>query len=102
MASGGYYVATHILTVWKRLAGLEPDQPHGWSFPDAVCGNKLTPLAPWLMGQRHLFCFHGTWNQWTIVCENQAFAISCACTENAVITLKYPLYQVDLPIVGRI
>jgi len=31
---GGYYVATHILTVWKRLAGLEPDQPHGWSFPD--------------------------------------------------------------------
>ena len=36
MTSGGYYVATHILTVWKRLAGLEPDQPHGWSFPDAV------------------------------------------------------------------
>ena len=35
MTSGGYYVATHILTVWKRLAGLEPDQPHGWSFPDA-------------------------------------------------------------------
>jgi len=34
MASGGYYVATHILTVWKRLAGLEPDQPDGWSFPD--------------------------------------------------------------------
>jgi hypothetical protein len=36
MASGGYYVATHILTVWKRLAGLAPDQPHGWSFPDEV------------------------------------------------------------------
>jgi len=36
MTSGGYYVATHIQTVWKRLAGLEPDQPHGWSFPD-VC-----------------------------------------------------------------
>ena len=35
MASGGYYVATHILMVWKRLAGLAPDQPHGWSFPDA-------------------------------------------------------------------
>ena len=34
MASGGYYVATHILMVWKRLAGLAPDQPHGWSFPD--------------------------------------------------------------------
>ena len=35
MASGGYYVATHILTVWKRLADLAPDQPQGWSFPDA-------------------------------------------------------------------
>jgi len=34
MASGGYYVATHILTVWKRLAGLAPDRPHGWSFSD--------------------------------------------------------------------
>ena len=34
MASGGYYVATHILMVWKHLAGLAPDQPHGWSFPD--------------------------------------------------------------------
>ena len=34
MASGGYYVATHILMVWKRLAGLAPDRPHGWSFPD--------------------------------------------------------------------
>jgi hypothetical protein len=30
--------------------------------------NKLTPLAPWLMGQRHHNCFHGTWNQWTILC----------------------------------
>ena len=36
MASGGYYVATHILMVWKRLAGLAPDQPHGWSFPDVT------------------------------------------------------------------
>ena len=36
MASGGYYVATHILMVWKRLAGLAPDQPHGWSFPDEL------------------------------------------------------------------
>jgi len=34
MESGGYYVATHLLTVWKCLAGLAPDQPHGWSFPD--------------------------------------------------------------------
>jgi hypothetical protein len=34
MTSGGYYVATHILTVWKRLAGLAPDRSHGWSFPD--------------------------------------------------------------------
>ena len=34
MASGEYYVATHILMAWKRLAGLEPDQPHGRSFPD--------------------------------------------------------------------
>jgi hypothetical protein len=25
--------------------------------------NKLTPLAPWLMGQRHHNCFHGIWNQ---------------------------------------
>ena len=36
MALGGYYVATHILTVWKHLAGLAPDQPHGWSFPDVI------------------------------------------------------------------
>ena len=43
MTSGGYYVATHILTVWKRLAGLEPDQPHGWSFPD-VAGSKTHKL----------------------------------------------------------
>jgi hypothetical protein len=35
MASRGYYVAIHILTVWKRLARLAPDQPHGWTFPDA-------------------------------------------------------------------
>ena len=34
MASRGYYVAIHILTVWKRLARLAPDQPHGWTFPD--------------------------------------------------------------------
>jgi len=34
MTSGGYYVATHILTVWKHLAGLAPDWPHSWSFPD--------------------------------------------------------------------
>jgi len=33
-----------------------------------VYGNELTLLAPWLMGQCHLFCFHGTWNQWTILC----------------------------------
>jgi len=25
-----------------------------------VYGNELTPLAPWLMGQRHYFYFHGT------------------------------------------
>jgi len=36
MVSGGYYVAIHFLTVWKRLARLAPDQPHGWSFPDAL------------------------------------------------------------------
>ena len=36
MESGGYYVATHVLTVWKRLAGLAPDQPHGWNFPDVI------------------------------------------------------------------
>ena len=41
MTSGGYYVATHILTVWKRLAGLEPDQPHGWSFPDVTSRNTV-------------------------------------------------------------
>jgi hypothetical protein len=35
MTSEGYYVATHILTVWQHLAGLAPDQPHSWSFPDA-------------------------------------------------------------------
>ena len=34
MVSGGYYVAIHFLSVWKRLAYLAPDQPHGWSFPD--------------------------------------------------------------------
>jgi len=34
MASGGYYVAIHILTVWKRLAHLAPDEPHVWTFPD--------------------------------------------------------------------
>ena len=28
-----------------------------------VYGNELTPLAPWLMGQRHYFYFHGIWNQ---------------------------------------
>ena len=39
MALGGYYVATHILMVWKRLAGLAPDQPHGWSFPDVFTEN---------------------------------------------------------------
>jgi len=36
MASGGYYVAIHFLTVWKRLACLAPDQPDGWSFPDVI------------------------------------------------------------------
>ena len=36
MALGGYYVATHFLTVWKRLARLAPDQPDGWSFPDEL------------------------------------------------------------------
>jgi hypothetical protein len=40
MTSGGYYVATHILTVWKRLAGLAPDRSHGWSFPDVIPGNR--------------------------------------------------------------
>jgi ABC-type Zn2+ transport system substrate-binding protein/surface adhesin len=26
----------HLLTVWKHLARLAPDQPDGWSFPDAL------------------------------------------------------------------
>jgi hypothetical protein len=45
MASGGYYVATHILTVWKRLARLAPDQPHSWSFPDVVIYTCWSTLA---------------------------------------------------------
>lgn len=50
MALGGYYVATHILTVWKHLAGLEPDQPHGWSFPDVVivATLKLKKIKRWV------------------------------------------------------
>jgi hypothetical protein len=31
--------------------------------------------------------------------ENQAFAITGARTENAIISLEYPLYQMDLPII---
>ena len=41
MASGGYYVAIRILTVWKRLACLAPDQPHTRSFPDAIRGTDI-------------------------------------------------------------
>jgi hypothetical protein len=41
MKSGGYYVATHVLTVWKCLVGLAPDQPHVWSFPDAPTKRAL-------------------------------------------------------------
>jgi hypothetical protein len=41
MTSRGYYVATHILAVWDRLACLKPDEPDSWSFPDEV----LTMMA---------------------------------------------------------
>jgi len=40
MKSGGYYVATRVLIVWKRLAGLAPDQPHVWSF-FLISGRRL-------------------------------------------------------------
>jgi hypothetical protein len=43
MESRGYYVATHILMVWKRLACLAPDQPHSWSFPDEGCNRHQWP-----------------------------------------------------------
>ena len=49
MASGGYYVATHILMVWKHLAGLAPDQPHGWSFPDVRGGKSEVATCLGLM-----------------------------------------------------
>jgi len=40
MTSGGYYVATHILTVWKHLAGLR--ECHGFTNP---CGLVLRVTA---------------------------------------------------------
>jgi len=49
MTSGGYYVATHILTVWKRLAGLAPDQPHSWSFPDVLHDHPNQPFVQSVM-----------------------------------------------------
>ena len=54
VTSGGYYVAIPILAVWKRLAHLAPDQPHGWSFPDAthnvwkINGLDQTGTSPFL------------------------------------------------------
>jgi hypothetical protein len=43
---------------------------------DTVYGNELTLLAPWLMGQCHLFCFHGTWNQSARLVEHHMFQVA--------------------------
>ena len=52
MELGGYYVATCVLTVWKCLAGLAPNQPHIWSFPDGTNGSttqvQLKVESSWL------------------------------------------------------